>query len=75
MGKDYTNGDHSFKNWFKIMWKNFYIQLVLIALAFIIYGLVDLDGSSQLVLLIPATAIVAIVYFGFYKFWKEIRGL
>lgn len=24
---DYTGGDHSFKNWFKIMWQNSYIQL------------------------------------------------
>ena len=23
---DYTYGDHSFKNWFSIMWANFYIQ-------------------------------------------------
>lgn len=75
MGKDYTNGDHSFKNWFKIMWKNFYIQLFCLALAFTIYGFIDLDGTGLLVLLIPIAAMTAIAYLGFYKFWKELRGL
>jgi len=75
MAKDYTNGDHSFKNWFKIMWKNFYIQLFLLGLAFTIYGFIDLEGIDQLLLIIPILAMIAIAYLGFYKFWKELRGL
>lgn len=75
MAKDYTNGDHSFKNWFKIMWKNFYIQLFLLGLAFTIYGFIDLEGTDQLLLIIPILAMIAIAYLGFYKFWKELRGL
>jgi hypothetical protein len=39
---DYTNGDHSFKNWFKIMWGNHYIQIFVIGLAGLIYQLTHL---------------------------------
>lgn len=30
--KDFLNGDHSFRNWFRIMWKNGYIFLFLVAI-------------------------------------------
>lgn len=33
---DYTGGDHSFKNWFKIMWQNSYIQLFALFLGLLI---------------------------------------
>jgi len=38
--KDYTNGDQSFKNWFKIMWKNKYILLFLVALTGFVFELI-----------------------------------
>lgn len=30
---DFLEGDHSFKNWFKIMWKNGYIFIFLVGLS------------------------------------------
>jgi len=33
---DYTGGDHSFKKWFSIMWKNLYIQLFVVFLTLLI---------------------------------------
>lgn len=40
MAKDYLDGDHSFKNWFKIMWKNGYIFLFFVGLGGMIAQLV-----------------------------------
>ena len=39
MKKDFLDGDHSFKNWFKIMWGNHYIHIFVVALAITIYEL------------------------------------
>lgn len=41
--KDFTNGDHSFRNWFKIMWSNKYIFIFLVALTAIIFEFIYLD--------------------------------
>ena len=71
MGIDYTNGDHSFKNWFKIMWANSYIQLFLVAvviLFIVIFGLPD----QLWVLTFPITMMGVIIYKGFYQFWKDL---
>jgi len=38
--KDYLNGDHSFKKWFSIMWKNKYILLFLIAFTGFVFELI-----------------------------------
>ncbi len=40
--KDLTGGDHSFKNWFKIMWENNYITIASIALIAVIAELWNL---------------------------------
>ncbi|MEK6829556.1 MAG: hypothetical protein AABY15_05550 [Nanoarchaeota archaeon] len=47
--KDYLDGDHSFKNWFKIMWKNGYIFIFLVALAGIITQFVKWDDMMEMV--------------------------
>ena len=47
--KDYTSGDHSFKNWFKIMWKNKYIQLFAVGLAGIIVQLAFWSGMMDMI--------------------------
>ena len=39
--RDALNGDHSFKNWFKIMWKNGYIFLFLVGLSGMIVQLAN----------------------------------
>jgi len=76
---DPLNGDHSAKSWFKIMWGNSYIQLVILAIAFIVAILVmryDFNSGWELALAlsIPTLAIVAIVCLGFIKFWNELKG-
>ena len=41
MGKyDFTGGDHSFKNWFKIMWGNTYIQLFIVFLTLLVFQII-----------------------------------
>lgn len=40
MAKDYLDGDHSFKNWFKIMWSNGYIFAFLVGLSSMITQIV-----------------------------------
>ena len=47
--RDSLNGDHSFKNWFKIMWKNFYIQIFVVALTGLILELVNFDWVIECV--------------------------
>ncbi len=37
--QDFTNGDHSFKNWFKLMFSNGYIQICFCSLFAIIIGI------------------------------------
>lgn len=39
---DLLNGDHSFKMWFKIMWKNGYIFLFLVGLTALILELINI---------------------------------
>ena len=66
----------NFKKWFKLMWKGFYIQSVVMALAFI-YAVYcyrhDFKDAPEglLILLIPIAVIAVVSYFGFYKFWQK----
>ena len=48
MEKDYTGGDHSFANWFKIMWKNSYIQLFFIFLLVLIIQITHINFCIEL---------------------------
>ena len=75
--KDYLNGDHSFKMWFKIMWKNFYIQLFAIdlfflSLLFALYKDRDLGFYIACFILIGGMAVIA--FKGFYQFWEDLKG-
>lgn len=47
--KDYLDGDHSFKNWFKIMWGNGYIFGFLLGLAGIVTQLIFWDSMIEMV--------------------------
>lgn len=47
--KDYTGGDHSFKNWFKFAWKNKYILLFLIALTGFVFELIYFNDVIDMV--------------------------
>jgi len=49
MGKDFLNGDFSFKNWFKIMWGNHYIQIFLVAFGVLIYELTKVGEIGDIV--------------------------
>ena len=49
MARDYLNGDHSFKRWFKIMWKNSYIQIFTVALVAVIVQLFKFGTMVDLI--------------------------
>lgn len=74
--KDLLNGDHSFKMWFSIMWKNFYIQLFFIALFAIgfVFYLFDNEPEFYIALTVPSLAAVIIVFKGFYQFWQDLKN-
>lgn len=44
---DYTGGDHSFKNWFKIMWGNHYIQLFVLFFTVLILQIVNFSWCVE----------------------------
>jgi hypothetical protein len=44
---DYTGGDHSAKNWFKIMWGNHYIQLFTLFFTLFILQLINLKWCVE----------------------------
>jgi hypothetical protein len=49
MKKDFLNGDHSFKNWFKIMWGNHYIQIFVVAFGILIYELTQIGKLGDII--------------------------
>jgi hypothetical protein len=74
MKEDFTNGDHSFKNWFKIMWSNSYIQLFVVALVILFLIVFNLSEEELWVILLPISMMVVIVYKGFYQFWNDLKN-
>mgnify|MGYP001602017695 FL=1 len=65
--------------WFKLMWKNGYIQLFIVALAFLIGEISQYDSFYSLTgfyvgISIPILMMLMIAYFGFYKFWKYYKN-
>jgi hypothetical protein len=46
--RDFLKGDYSFKNWFRIAWKNKYIQICVLALAAMIYQVWNLGDMIAL---------------------------
>ena len=76
---DPLNGDHSAKKWWSIMWSNHYIQLCILAIAFIIALFIDINyfdsiWSFVLMLAIPIGMIILIVCLGFIRFWNQLKG-
>lgn len=73
--KDYLDGDHSFKNWFRIMWSNFYIQLFIIISAGLIYLLCKEEDLTARIVggSILGAALIVIAYKGFYQFWQDLK--
>lgn len=63
------------------MWSNFYIQLFVVAIVFLIGLIVDYNTTQYVplagfyvALSIPILMMLGIGYFGFYKFWKEQKN-
>lgn len=44
---DYTGGDHSFKKWFSIMWKNLYIQLFVVFITLLILQILNISWCIE----------------------------
>lgn len=66
--------------WFELMWKNSYIQLFIVAIAFlsaVLYYQFFSDepfyslGGFLIGLAIPIGMMTLIGYYGFYKFWND----
>lgn len=78
LNRDFTGGDHSFKKWFKIMWKNFYIQLVLIGIGIIcaiIYHKEEFDTRDfYLSISVPIIMVTIVILKGFIQFWKDLKS-
>ena len=77
MGKDFLNGDFSFKNWFRIMWDNNYIQIFLTALITNILFLIfpDVAGDGQVFVVVFLSIIKLVVaYKGFYQKWNDLKN-
>ena len=83
MARDYLNGDHSFKRWFKIMWKNGYVFLFLVSLALIIISIFfkevlafEPDNHANWVVAGLGFVIFSVVtYKGFWQFSNFLKGL
>ena len=67
--------------WFQLMWKNFYIQLFVVAIIAII-GLFYYEffvepfyllGGFLVALAIPIGMMILIGYKGFYQFWNDYK--
>ena len=87
--KDLTGGDHSFKNWFKIMKENNYITIAVIALSAIIYEFWNLEEIIQFIsesatttgiimvsilILIPWGMLTIVSIKGFYQTWNNLKN-
>jgi hypothetical protein len=65
--------NQTFRNWFALMWQNFYIAAFIISLAIgvgILCSSFD-TASGYLLALIPFTAVGVIAYKAFYQFWND----
>lgn len=75
--RDFTNGDHSFKNFFRIMWKNFYIQLFLIGITTIICILYKRDEFETrdlfLALAVPVLMVIVLLI-KVPQFWRDLKS-
>lgn len=77
--KDLLNGDHSFKMWFSIMWKNFFIQIFLLALfaiGLVLFFFNDQEKGTEfyIALLIPTAAAIITAFKGFIQFWNDLKN-
>lgn len=66
--------------WFQLMWKNFYIQLFVVAVVALTLEIYYMDsfyslGGFLIGVAIPISMILMISILGFYKFWKEYNNV
>jgi membrane protease YdiL (CAAX protease family) len=67
-------------SWFKIMWRNFYIQIFVIALTGIIICIVQRDNYYDpfgfwAMIGIFSGMLLSVSILGFWKFWKYLKKL
>lgn len=73
---DFTKKENqTFKNWFKVMWGNFYIIPFIAALVGLIVMLVKWydEPVTYLVALLPIAICSAIGHNGFYQYWEDLK--
>lgn len=64
--KDYTNGNHSFSNWFKIMWKNSYIQLFVVFFSVLVIQVINIKKCIEILLEVKEDTLFAFLFTSFY---------
>lgn len=65
--------------WFQLMFKNSYIQLFIVAIAFLVAELVMMDSFYSTAgfivgISIPILMMIVIAYKGFYQFWNDYKA-
>jgi hypothetical protein len=80
--RDFLDGDHSFKNWFKIMWKNGYIfSFAIFSLVAIMFGLFpesimmeDYTGWRWGIFGFGLLGMGIVAFKGFIQFWNDLKN-
>lgn len=87
---DYTGGDHSFKNFFKIMWGNNFIQLFLLFLGLTIAEIIGFktvigwvidafdDGTGTgifvSIFIVIPASVTAYIAYKINQFWEDLKS-
>ena len=80
--KDLTNGNHSFKNWFRIMKENGYVlRFIIMLIATVAFGffpeILDIGPDSAwrwIMLAFLGGITILISYKGFYQKWNDLKN-
>jgi len=64
-----------FKNWLKFCWSNNYIFLLGVGISLLTLFIFNIDtfDYSVLIILIPISMIILIIYKGMYQHWDDLR--
>lgn len=77
--EDFTKGDHSLKNFIRIMWQNWYIQIWIVFLTGLFcsivfkeaFGYPDLGHGFSVILFILGSVIIP---FKCIQFWNDLKN-
>jgi inner membrane protein involved in colicin E2 resistance len=66
----------TFMDWFRLMNKNHYIHIFLLAVVFFVVILLNFEPTWGfcVAIAIPSLMMIVIAYKGFYQFWKDMQN-